>query len=97
VKEEDRDWLVYHQLPAGAEVSLETLATRCGYGIPEVELSLTRLERSCLIERNGSSVRLLSFGEALIRNQVKYEEDLPFTIENGVIKAKKRESCQEKK
>jgi hypothetical protein len=97
VKEEDRDWLVYHQVPEGAEVTLETLATRCGLGIPDVELSLTRLERSCLVERNGGSVRLLSFGEALIRNQVKYEEDLPFTIENGVIKAKKREPCQEKK
>jgi hypothetical protein len=97
VKEEDRDWLVYHQLPEGAEVALETLATRCGLGVPEVETSLARLERSCLVERNGSSVRLLSFGEALIRNQMKYEEDLPFTIENGVIKAKKREPCQQKK
>ncbi len=97
MKEEDLDWLVYHQLPEGKEVPLETLATRCGVGIPVVELSLTRLERSCLVERNGSSVRLLSFGEALIRNQVKHEEDLPFTIENGIIKAKKREPCQEKK
>jgi hypothetical protein len=97
VKEEDLDWLVYHQLPEGAEVTPETLATRCGLGVPDVEISLARLERSCLVERNGSSVRLLSFGEALIRNQIKYEEDLPFTIENGVIKAKKREPCQQKK
>jgi hypothetical protein len=97
VKEEDMDWLVYHQLPEGAAITLDTLATRCGLGVPEVEVSLSRLVRSCLVERVGSSVRLLSFGEALIRNQVKYEEDLPFTIENGVIKAKKREPCQEKK
>jgi hypothetical protein len=40
---------------------------------------------------------LLSFGEALIHNQLKYEEDLPFTLENGVIRAKKRTACQEKK
>jgi DNA-binding IclR family transcriptional regulator len=97
VKEEDRDWLVYHRVPEGAEVTLETLATRCGLGVSDVEQSLARLERSCLVERSGSSVRLLSFGEALIRNQMKYEEDLPFTIENGIIKAKKREPCQEKK
>jgi hypothetical protein len=97
VKEEDRDWLVYHQLPEGAAMTLDALADRCGLGVPEVEMSLARLERSCLVERNGSSVRLLSFGEALIRNQVKYEEDLPFTIENGVIKEKKRIPCQEKK
>lgn len=97
MKEEDVDWLVYHQLPAGAPVDTDTLVTVCGLGTAEVEASLARLERSCLIERTGSSVRLLSFGEALIRNQVKYEKDLPFTIENGVIKEKKREPCQEKK
>ena len=97
MKEEDVDWLVYHQLPEGNSVTANALAAGCGLGMPEVEASLTRLERSCLIERTGSVVRLLSFGEALIRNQVKYEEDLPFTIENGVIKAKKSNSCQEKK
>jgi len=97
VKEEDVDWLVYHRIPEGASVSTETLAAGSDLGIPDVEASLARLARSCLIERSGSSVRLLSFGEALIKNQVKYEEDLPFTIENGVIKEKKRIPCQEKK
>jgi len=97
VKEEDVDWLVYHRIPEGASVSAGTLAAACGLGIPEVESSLARLEKSCLVERSGSSVRLLSFGEALIHNQAKYEKDLPFTIENGVIREKKRPSCQEKK
>jgi hypothetical protein len=90
VKEADVDWLVYHQLPEGAPVDAGDLATQCGLGMAELEASLERLERSCLVERTGRSVRLLSFGEALIRNQMKYEEDLPFTIENGVIRAKKR-------
>ena len=49
----------------------DTLAAQCGLGIPDVEASLARLERSCLVERTGSSVRLLSFGEALIHNQCK--------------------------
>ena len=97
MKEEDMDWLVYHRIPEGETVSAEALAAKCGLGIPEVDVSLARLERSCLVERNGSSVRLLSFGEALIKNQVKYEKDLPFTIENGVIREKIRPSCQEKK
>jgi Mn-dependent DtxR family transcriptional regulator len=97
VKEEDVDWLVYHRIPEGSPVTAGALAARCGLGIPEVESSITRLERSCLVERADGSVRLLSFGEALIRNQVKYEEDLPFTIENGVIKEKKKTPCQEKK
>lgn len=97
MKEEDVDWLVYHQLPDGAPVPMEILATRCGLGLPEVEASLIRLERSCLVEWTGSSVRMLTLGEALIKNQVKYEEDLPFTIENGVIKEKKKTACQDQK
>ena len=97
MKEEDVDWLVYHQLPDGAPVTIDTLATRCGLGLPDVEASLIRLERSCLVERTEISVRMLTLGEALIKNQVKYEEDLPFTIENGIIREKKRTSCQEKK
>jgi hypothetical protein len=97
VKEEDVDWLVYHRIPAGASITADALAADSGLGIPDVDASLVRLERSCLVERSGSSVRLLSYGEALIRNQLKYEEDLPFTIENGVIREKKRTPCQEKK
>ncbi len=97
MKEADLDWLVYHRIPESTPVTVDALAAGCGLGIPEVEVSLARLEKACLIGRTGSTVRLLSFGEALIRNQVKYEEDLPFTIENGVIREKKRTPCQEKK
>ena len=96
MKEEDVDWLVYHQLPDGAPVTIDALATRCGLGLPDVEASLIRLERSCLVERTEISVRMLTLGEALIKNQVKYEEDLPFTIENGVIRVKKKTACQDK-
>ncbi len=90
MKEEDADWIVYHQLPEGAPVPVDTLAARCGLGLPEVEASCVRLERSCLVERTGTSVRMLSFGEALVRNQCRHTEDLPFTIENGVVKERKR-------
>ncbi|MDD1683011.1 MAG: MarR family transcriptional regulator [Methanoregula sp.] len=97
MKEEDLDWLVYHRIPEGESITADTLAAGSGLPIPDVETSLARLERFCIVERYGSSVRLLSFGEALIRNQLKYEEDLPFTMENGVIREKKSQSCQEKK
>ena len=97
MKEADADWLVYHRIPEGTPVTPDELASRCGLGLPEVEASLARLERSCIVERTGNTVRLLSFGEALIKNQVKYEKDLPFTIENGVIREKKREPCLKKK
>lgn len=97
MKEADMDWLVYHRIPEGSPVSTDTLADRCGLRVPDVEASLARLERSCLVERSGGSVRMLSVGEALIRTQMKYEDDLPFVLENGVIKVKNRDPCREKK
>ena len=97
MKQEDLDWLVYHQLPEGAPVTPATIAAQCGLALPEVDASLARLERACLVERTADSVRLLSFGEALIRNQIQYEKDLPFTIENGVIRARKQEPCRNTK
>lgn len=90
VKQEDADWLVYHQIPPSAPIAIADLAGRCSLAPSELDGSLVRLERSCLIERSGTTVRMLTFGEALIKNQFKYEEDLPFVIENGVIRERKR-------
>jgi len=90
MKEADADWLVYHAIPEGLPATIQELAARTGLGCTEIGESICRLERFCLVERNGDSVRMLSFGEALLRNQVKYEPDLPFTIENGVIREKRK-------
>lgn len=80
-------------IPA-APIPVRDLAEASGFDPAVVETSLARLERYCLIERCGNSVRLLSFGESLIRNQMKYEEGLPFIIENGVIKEKKKDHAR---
>ena len=89
VNQEDADWLVYHQIPPSAPIAVADLAGRCSLAQSALEDSLARLERYCLIERCGTDVRMLTFGEALIKNQFRYEEDLPFVIENGVIKARR--------
>ena len=86
---EDVDWLVYHRLPECGEIATDTLAENCGIDKEILAASLARLEKSCLIQRSGTNVRMLNFGEALLRNQCKYEKDLPYVIENGVIKARK--------
>ena len=86
---EDTDWLVYHRLPENGSLAEADLASACGLDAATVAASLERLERSCLVERMDGTVRMLSFGEALLKNQCKYEEDLPYVIENGVIKARK--------
>ncbi len=90
MKQEDTDWLVYHQIPPSEPISVADLAGRCCLEPSSIEDSLVRLERYCLIERTGANVRMLTFGEALIKNQFKYEEDLPFVIENGVIKERRK-------
>ena len=90
MKDEDADWRVYHRIPVHAAIAEEDLPAACDLDPGTIADSLARLERSCLIERSGSNVRMLNFGEALLRNQCKYEKDLPYCIENGVIKEKKR-------
>jgi hypothetical protein len=90
VKVEDVDWLVYHLIPQGSPATTETLVNKSGLETSVVEDSLARLERFCLVKRSGNTVQMLSFSEALVTNQIKYDKDLPFVIENGVIREKKR-------
>jgi hypothetical protein len=89
VKEEDADWLIYHLLVKEPSISSEGLVTASGLDPGAVDASLRRLERYLLIEQVEGTVRVLSFGEALIRCQIKYSQDLPYTMENGVIKQRK--------
>jgi len=83
------DWAIYHLIPPASSITVDDLAKKSGLDLSVVEDSLARLESSCLVERKDMEVRMLNFGEALIRNQLKYDEDLPYTLENGVIKARK--------
>jgi len=89
VKEEDADWVIYHLIVKEPSISAEGLASASGLDACVVDASLRRLERYLLIERTEGKLRVLNFGEALIHCQVKYSQDLPYTIENGVIKERK--------
>jgi uncharacterized Zn finger protein len=90
VKEEDADWLIYHLIVNEPAITIERLVVVSELDPCTINASLERLERYLLIERNGGKNRALNFGESLIRCQVKYSEDLPYTIENGVIKERKK-------
>ena len=90
MKEEDADWLIYHLIVNEPAITIERLVVVSGLDPCTINASLERLERYLLIERNGGKHRALNFGESLIRCQVKYSEDLPYTIENGVIKERKK-------
>ena len=89
MKEEDADWLIYHLIVNEPVITVERLVVLSGLDSVTMNASLKRLERYLLIERDGDKLRALNFGESLIRCQVKYSDDLPYTIENGVIKERK--------
>jgi uncharacterized Zn finger protein len=90
VKEEDADWLIYHLIVNEPAITVERLVVLSGLDPFTMNASLDRRERYLLIERDGDKLRALTFGESLIRCQVKYSDDLPYTIENGVIREKKK-------
>jgi hypothetical protein len=90
VKDEDIDWMIYHIIAREPLVTIEKITAVSGLDAPAAESSITRLQQALLVERTESSVRVLSFGESLIKTQVKYSDDFPIIFENGVIKEKKR-------
>jgi hypothetical protein len=89
VKEEDADWVIYHLIVKEPTITVEGLISASGLDPCVVDASLGRLERYLLIERTEGKLRVLNFGEALLRCQIKYSQDLPYTFENGVIKERK--------
>ena len=90
MKEEDTDWHIYHVIARLPAVTVEELSASTGLSLPAVTASIARLERSLLVEQKEGKIRALNFGECLIRNQIKYEKNLPYYMENGVIKERKR-------
>jgi hypothetical protein len=90
VKEEDADWVIYHLIVQEPSITMERLISASGLDPCVVDASLGRLERYLLIERTEGKLRVLNIGEALIRCQIKYSKDLPYTLENGVIKERKK-------
>ncbi len=91
MKDEDIDWIIYHLILQKTARAPDSLAAASGFDHRTVTSSLQRLERSLLIERVDTGVRVLSVGESLLKCQMRYDESVPYTFENGVIKAKKKE------
>ncbi len=90
MREEDIDWLVFHLVDTGAAATRAELAEATGLTGEEIAASVGRLVRAMLVGETGDTIHLFSLQEMLIRNQCRYDESIPFTIENGVIRPKKR-------
>jgi hypothetical protein len=87
VRDEDLDWEIYHALLDGKARTTGDLVA-AGYDPLQIEGSLARLENSCLIERQGDAVRILSVQESILLCQVKNAKESPLCFENGVIRLK---------
>jgi hypothetical protein len=88
MREEDIDWTVYHTIVSKHNTSLEELNDLLSFSREDIESSVERLERKCLIGRRNGKIMLLSIQEMMITNRLRNARDLPFTIEGGVIKVK---------
>lgn len=90
MKDEERDWAIYHMLTDEKPVMISELVERTGWSRDVVEASVARLETSCLIAVLGEAVNLLSLSDMLMLNEMMHAPDMPVYIENGIIKAKKQ-------
>jgi hypothetical protein len=90
MKEEDLDWIVYHQLSETVYLTPGEIAASTGLPAPLIEGSFTRLEERLLAQRKGSGCRLLSFQESLFACQCRHDPTSPICIENGVVRVKGR-------
>ena len=91
MKDEEIDWIIYHHIGSQTVSTVDNLIGASGLDPATVRLSLQRLEKSFLIERGDSIVRVLNVGESLLKNQLRFDKSTPYTIENGVIKVKQKE------
>ncbi|MDK2990259.1 MAG: hypothetical protein PWR16_1788 [Methanoculleus sp.] len=92
MREEDLDWTVYHRIPETGNITVEDLVAATGFEPGAVTASLERLERYLLVRQAEGTVRLLSIQESLIECQCRHtRDDLPFVIENGAVRAKRRD------
>jgi hypothetical protein len=90
VKDEDADWLIYHLVAQVPSTTVDGLISTSGLDPSAVNKALERLERNLLVEQKEGRVRALTINEALLLCQIKYSRDLPYTIENGVIREREK-------
>jgi len=88
VREEDVDWNIYHRIALGEAKTIPDLIEITGLDEGVVRASLQRLVRYLLIRQEGEIVRPMGIEEMLLSCRIRYTEDLPVTIENGVIRLK---------
>jgi DNA-binding Lrp family transcriptional regulator len=94
MRDEDIDWLCYMTLSRGAtSATVQEIADATGFPEEAVAASAERLVRAMLVQRRGDRVELLSIQDSLLLCQARYGKDVPFVIEDGVIKARRADDA----
>ncbi len=90
MRDEDLDWLCYMTLSRGpGSATVDELAAATGLDADAVAASAARLERALLARREGDRVLLLAIQDSLLLCQVRYGKDVPFVVEDGVIRVRR--------
>lgn len=90
MRDQDLDWLCYMTLSRGpGSATVAELATATGLDEGAVNASATRLEQALLVRREGDRVLLLAVQDSLLLCQARYGKDVPFVVEDGVIRARR--------
>lgn len=90
MRDEDLDWLCYITLSRGTgSATVPELAEATGLPPDAVSASAARLEQALLARREGARVLLIAVQESFLLCQSRYGKEMPFVIENGVIRARR--------
>ena len=91
VKDEDVDWRIYRIISSGNGMTEESIICKAGLPEPEVRASIARLRSYFLVDFRDGIYDILSIPEMFFRNQVKHGKEMPFVVENGVIRVKDKD------
>ncbi|MEN6517845.1 MAG: MarR family transcriptional regulator [Methanospirillum sp.] len=90
MRDEDIDWLCYMTLSRGpGSATVPDLAAATGLAEDAVASSAARLERALLARRDGDRILLLGVQDSLLLCQVRYGKEVPFVVEDGVIRMRR--------
>jgi hypothetical protein len=90
MRDEDLDWLCYTTLSRGSgSATVDDLAAATGLDAEAVAASAARLERALLARREGDRILLLAIQDSLLLCQIRYGEEVPFVVEDGVIRMRR--------
>ncbi|GAA5262310.1 MarR family transcriptional regulator [Methanocalculus sp.] len=91
MKDEEVDWDVYHRIVCNQANTVSGIEEVCGLSSDVVLASVDRLKHYLLIKEENGLLHPLGIEEMLLSCRIRHAQDLPFTIENGVIKMKQED------